>query len=413
MSRTDPTRIAILGAGPVGLEAALYAATLKLPVTVYERGQVGAHLRQWGFVRLFSPFGMNTTRLGLAAIHHESPRHTFPGDQDCVTGQEHLKAYLEPLANTPALRESIRTGQEIVQVGRRGFLKTDSPGNARSGQQPFLLLVRDAQGKERIEEADIVLDCTGTYGRHRWMGEGGLPAPGERQAASVLAYGLEDVRGEKKKAYAGRNILVVGGGYSAATTVRDLAALAHDEPATWVVWAARCGGTQPIRRFVNDPLPERDRLAQRANMLATRPEGNVEFRNQTVIETLEPINNGVRVTGRTGSKKTTWEVERVIANVGYGPDDDLYRELQVHQCYATQGPMGLAAALLKQAGGDCLAIPPQGANVLRTTEPGFFILGAKSYGRNAHFLLRTGFEQVREVFTLIAGKSDLDLYRSR
>ena len=43
----------------------------------------------------------------------------------------------------------------------------------------------------------------------------------------------------------------------------------------------------------------------------------------------------------------------------------------------------------------------------------FYILGAKSYGRNANFLLRNGFEQVREVFTLIMGKAELDLYKKR
>jgi hypothetical protein len=58
-------------------------------------------------------------------------------------------------------------------------------------------------------------------------------------------------------------------------------------------------------------------------------------------------------------------------------------------------------------------VPAQGANTLRNPEPNFFILGAKSYGRHSHFLLRTGFEQVREVFTLITGKADLDLYKKR
>jgi hypothetical protein len=29
------------------------------------------------------------------------------------------------------------------------------------------------------------------------------------------------------------------------------------------------------------------------------------------------------------------------------------------------------------------------------------VLGAKSYGRNSHFLMRLGFEQVREVMGLI------------
>ena len=46
MSRSEP-RIAVLGAGPVGIEAALYAASLNLPVRVYERGSVGDHGPQW------------------------------------------------------------------------------------------------------------------------------------------------------------------------------------------------------------------------------------------------------------------------------------------------------------------------------------------------------------------------------
>jgi hypothetical protein len=356
---------------------------------------------------------MNRTSLGVHAIRQETPRHEFPADSDCVSGRDHLKAYLEPLAATPLLRDCIYTEEEVVQIARRGYLKGDGVGDARRGQQPFLLLLRDGKGKEHIEEADIVLDCTGTYGRHRWLGEGGIPALGEKAAANHISYALDDVLGERRQHFAGKNILVIGSGYSAATTVCNLATLAEKESATWVIWVAHGTSTQPIRRIVSDPLPERDRLAMRANMLATRADGNVEFHGQTVIESLESIKDGVRVVGRSAGRKTTWEVERVIANIGYLPDVDLYRELQVHQCYATEGPMALAAALQKHAGGDCLTIPAQGANVLKTTEPNFFVLGAKSYGRNSHFLMKTGFEQVREVFALIMGKADLDLYKGR
>jgi hypothetical protein len=104
-------------------------------------------------------------------------------------------------------------------------------------------------------------------------------------------------------------------------------------------------------------------------------------------------------------------VDRVIGNVGYTPDNGLYRELQVHECYASLGPMSLAAALLRHGGSDSLTAPAQGAALLRNPEPNFYILGAKSYGRSPNFLLRAGFEQVREVFTLIAGRPDLDLYK--
>jgi hypothetical protein len=67
--------------------------------------------------------------------------------------------------------------------------------------------------------------------------------------------------------------------------------------------------------------------------------------------------------------------------------------------------MKLSAALLAQsgaAGGDCLAIENPGPDTLANPEPGFFILGAKSYGRNSQFLLRIGWQQVDDALGLIA-----------
>ncbi len=38
----------MLGAGPIGLEAALYAITLGMDVTVYEQGEaIAANVRAW------------------------------------------------------------------------------------------------------------------------------------------------------------------------------------------------------------------------------------------------------------------------------------------------------------------------------------------------------------------------------
>lgn len=415
MPRTDPLRLAVLGAGPVGLEAALYARTLGLNATIYERGRVGEHLHRWGHVRLFTPFGMNVTPLGRAAIAADNPKYSFPGDADLLTGREHITAYLDPLSRCSTLRDGLRVETHVVQIGRRSWLKSECPPEGRRAQQPFRLLLRGPKGKEEIEEADLVLDCTGVYGQHRWMGDGGIPALGEQAVESQIAYGLEDVLGERQAHYAGKNVLVVGAGYSAATTICNLATLAEKNPATWVVWLVRGSSTQPIKRQASDPLRERDRLAVRANTLATRGEGHVEFHPQALVEGVEALgpDKGFRVSVRCAGKVRTFEVERIIANVGSTPENTLYRELQVHECYASLGPMNLAAALARHSGADCLTIPPQGASVLRNPEPNFYILGIKSYGRNPHFLLRTGFEQIRDAFTLISGKSDLDLYRKR
>jgi hypothetical protein len=268
------------------------------------------------------------------------------------------------------------------------------------------LLLRNTAGVERVEEADVVLDCTGTYGIGRHLGDGGIPAVGELKARPHIASGVEDIQGEKRDQYADRNILVVGSGHSAATTVCLLAGLAQKHPSTWVVWLARAAGSQPIRRVMNDPMRERDLIASRANMLATRGEGHIEFYPSAVIDTVEHQGkDGFLVSARVNGASRDWVVDRVLANVGCEPDNRLYRELQVHECPALLAPMNLAMALNKNPGSD--AIPALGANTLRTPEPNFFILGMKSYGRLGNFLLRTGFEQVREVFTLLCGSSEI------
>ena len=79
MSRIVRPRLAILGAGPLGLEAALAAAHLQLPFAVYVRGQVGQSLRQWGHVRLFTPFALNSTTLGKKSLRDDQP-HRFPAN---------------------------------------------------------------------------------------------------------------------------------------------------------------------------------------------------------------------------------------------------------------------------------------------------------------------------------------------
>ncbi|MCS7047086.1 MAG: NAD(P)-binding domain-containing protein [Gemmataceae bacterium] len=410
MRKGPKPRLAILGGGPIGLEAGLYAKKLDLPFTIFERGRVGEHLWRWGHVRMFSPFGMNSTPLGRAVVERSKAVATLPAEDALLTGREHIAAYLGPLAET--LQSNIQTETVVLKVSRRGLLKTDSA--ADRGKRPFRLLVRD-KNKERIEEADIVLDCTGTYAQHRWLGDGGIPAVGELQAEPHIAYGLEDILGERKAHYANKTTLVVGTGYSAATTVCNLAQLAPDNQATWAIWLGRDPSSTPLPRIANDPLRERDRLAVRANNLATRDDDNVEYHGGYVVEAVEFLgpDKGFRVAARSADKVRVWEVDRVIGNVGYTPDTNLYRELQVHESYTTLGPMNLASALAAQRRRDGLPPTCRDAETLRNPEPNFYILGAKSYGRNSNFLLRVGFEQIRDVFALIMDDAKLDLYQSR
>src|SRR5262249_10355287 len=149
--------------------------------------------------------------------------------------RELISRYLEPLSKLERLRDCLHLDTHVVAVARHGYLKMESVGDARRSKQPFRLMLRQG-GKERQESADIVLDCTGTYGKHRWRGDGGIPALGELAAEQHIAYGLEDILGERRNHYAGKYTLVVGGGYSAATTACQLMDLAEKHPEMWVIW---------------------------------------------------------------------------------------------------------------------------------------------------------------------------------
>jgi hypothetical protein len=107
------------------------------------------------------------------------------------------------------------------------------------------------------------------------------------------------------------------------------------------------------------------------------------------------------VTLRNGAAEEV-TVDRVLALNGGVGDYSIYRQLQVHECYATSAPMKLSAALLGAAAGDCLDQQSHGPETLTNPEPGFFILGAKSYGRNSQFLMRIGWAQIDDVMGLLA-----------
>ena len=394
-------RIAILGAGPIGLEAALAAAECGLAFTLYEADpEVGGHVRRWGHVRTFTPWEMNVSdRAGRALAESELEAPRGPA---LPIGHELVERLLEPLASLPALAERLRLGARVVAVGRQGLLKHEEIGSDGRARRPFRLLVADRDGEERVELADVVIDCTGTYGNPNRLGDGGIPAAGEAAFEDRIVRSLPDVAREAPE-WAGRTILLTGAGHCAQTAARELAAFARGAPGTRVVWAVR--SPAPSWGVVaDDPLPERAALNTAARELAGGASGAVELRPGAVTEALAGRGGRIVATLRNGEVEEV-EVDRVLALNGGVGDASLYRQLQVHECYATCGPIKLAAALIGESGGgDCLAQAGHGPETLVNPEPGFFILGSKSYGRNSQFLLRVGWEQVDQVFSLIAGE---------
>src|ERR1044072_5687779 len=111
--------VAVIGAGPVGLAAAAHLLARGLPVRLYESGEtIAANIREWGHVRLFSPWGFNTDAAAVALLR----RHGWqaPPDDALPTGDDLVAAYLEPLAQTPEMQRAIETGARVRHVTRQG-----------------------------------------------------------------------------------------------------------------------------------------------------------------------------------------------------------------------------------------------------------------------------------------------------
>ena len=302
------------------------------------------------------------------------------------------------------------------------------------------------------------------------LGERQLRARG---APALFADGLPDVRGRDAATFAPppggeRRVCLVGGGYSAATTLLGLLEAARRAPEggrMHIDWCLRRpSGGAPYERVEDDPLPARAALVDAANQLALAAEGGAEVAAKQLGGELLPPNvtlrvlrgatveaarsrgeggggggGGVVVCGEaeaaeateaageggedvggeaaalgTRKKRGRFELSAdvLVAHVGFRPDTSVARELHVHHCYASEGPMKLASSLLAArvaakgggaggGGGDCLKQATPGPEQLVTPEPRFFVLGAKSYGRNSAFLLKLGHAQAEAVVQLL------------
>jgi hypothetical protein len=392
--------LAVIGAGPIGLEALALALDQGFDAHLFERGEIGSHPIAWGHVRMFTPWRMNLGPASRARL--EASGWTAPDPEAFPTGLELAERYLQPLAALADLKPRVHTHVQVVHVSRRGALKGDLVSDPKRRTHPFRLMARDAGGRESFLHAFAVLDASGVYGTPNWAGDGGIPARQELYLAPQMSYHLEDVLGARRERHAGRRTLVIGAGASAATTIAALAQLADDVPGTSGSWVTRAPASEVCKGVRGDPLPARSALHERARALAAGAHPAITHVGGAVVEGFEfnSATHRYRVNLRVGDTMRHEECDQVIVQTGYGPDDSIYRELQAHPSWATRGSMKLTTALLGAT--DCLDGASVGVDALAHPEPDFFLLGHKSYGRSSHFLLESGYRQAALVVEHLA-----------
>lgn len=390
--------VAVIGGGPVGLAAAAHLLQRGLPVRVYESGvTVAANVRDWGHVRLFSPWGYNIDTAAHALLKRNGWRE--PASDAMLTGSNLYDAYLKPLADTPEMAAVIETGATVKAITRQGADKVLSQGR---GEKPFVLAVSDGSGAIRRDLARAVIDASGTWTAPNPLGAGGILAEGEAENGDAIAYGIPDVLGRDRAAYAGKAVLVVGAGHSAANVLLDLADLAEREPHTSIAWATRSfnlmrvyGGGQA------DQLPARGELGSKLKALVRS--GRIALISGFGATKVRRAGTQVVVIGETMLGEQNLEpVDRIVVTTGQRPDLSLIRELRLDFDPWLESARALGP-LIDPNLHSCGSVPPHGHRELAHPEPGFYTVGIKSYGRAPTFLMLTGYEQVRSVVAAIAG----------
>ena len=100
--------------------------------------------------------------------------------------------------------------------------------------------------------------------------------------------------------------------------------------------------------------------------------------------------------------QTVTDVDEIVAVTGFRPDLGFLSEIRLDLDPVLQSPRTLAP-LIDPNVHSCGTVYPHGAKELVQPEPGFYLVGMKSYGRAPSFLTLTGCEQVRSVVAAIAG----------
>jgi len=389
-TRFEDLPVVVIGAGPVGLAAAAHLAERGVRFAVLEAGAgPAAAVRRWGHVRIFSPWRF-TIDAAAARLLAEAG-WVRPDDDKLPTGAQIAADYLQPFADLPAVKSQIRYDARVVAVTRLGLDRLRTAGRETT---PFL--VRLGTGDDILARA--VIDASGTWDTPNVLGAAGIPAHGETGAAAFLEPALPDILGADRDRFAGKRVLVVGAGYSAANTLLLLADLAEQAPGTQVTWAIRAA--TPARSYGGgnaDALPARGTLG---TVLRERVEaGAIQLVTGFALQRVTALRDGgVEVSDGTRAIIA----DRVVSATGFRPDHSIAAELRL-DLDPIMGASRALAPLIDPNEHSCGTVPPHGVDELAHPEPGYYAIGAKSYGRAPTFLLATGYEQARSVVAALAG----------
>ncbi|WP_427108176.1 NAD(P)-binding domain-containing protein [Lysinibacillus xylanilyticus] len=388
----------IIGAGPIGLAAAAHLVEQNQSFILLEAGNEVAHnIRTWGHVTLFSPWRYNINKAAKALL--EETDWLAPNLETLPTGHELIDLYLKPVSELAQIKPFIQLNTKVVGVSRELNDKMKSKNRVN---QSFKIYV-ETENDIHVIEAKAVIDATGTWGNPNPANSTGVWLQTEKVLADHIEYGIPDIKMNTAR-YADKKIAVIGGGHSAINTLLSLVELQKENPSTKLVWVMRKKSAEEVYGGEEkDALKARGALGIRIHELVDA--GKIEVVTPFYISMVKKGEKIDIVGSLNGEQTVLTGFDELIVNAGSRPDFSINNELRLSIDNVIESLQALAP-LIDPNVHSCGTVRAHGEEILRQPEEGFYIVGAKSYGRAPTFLMATGYEQVRSITAYLAGDEE-------
>lgn len=391
-----PATIAVIGCGPVALEAALYARFLGYGVFVYEQGRIASKLSKTP-ERIMGrgadqTSGVLCSSLGLAALDAQESPCKLDDTRD-VSSQEYLEHYLLPLARTDLLRDSIGVHSKVCSISRTCSDASLDQDVATKSELEFRTLISSKKRGEYVQIADIILDCSGLAKQQGLASGGGLAVGEQGLLPNQSGYWLEFGEACQNSLSSTDHVMIWGDDQAACSTILQLATLIETEQIEKVTWIRpkRLSSSNLKYSGVSDTELET------CEELVGKLQPKLVQLDAWGIESLQQVDRTWKVVCQTTDDETLDLDCSTFINFS-----DQQRDWSFWP-----GPPPKPVDYEDSSESAPEAVQKNALLGVFTTEPHYYLLGEKA---QRNLTLPNAREQIKHLFSIIGGRRELDLY---
>ncbi len=380
----SPATIAIIGAGHVGIEAAIYARFLGYDIMLFDTGRPARTAKRWHKRSLNRTVNELTTPLGWAALLAQDETLKKTDANVMWTGEDFESIYLTPLAKTDLLHDHVLFNTKVTTVGRLSHRRDELDDMQQRCNDEFYLIVDSRHRGIYTARADVVIDCRGLTGKPQGLGPGGtIPIGQDSCQAEWLRYLPLDDRFEARH-FEQKKTLVVGTQPHAVQFVQEFYQVAWNEAAK-LFWLVR---PNEVRRM--------EEWLQSFRGVTGHPLPQVSILNGYGVSEVSFSDNQFNVKVLLSDESTN---EMSFDHL-YVPDESVFDESIIRNTLYVELHSSHSNLPKPAAAGKNLEFT--------TTEPHYYVIRPTQTNQDSPYA--ASHIQIRDLFALLGGRNDLDLY---